>query len=78
MRGYKGEGTTTIPFDMTVLNDLDRYHLAGDVINRVAGLSAIGAHAKQDFRGKLINHRAYVNEHGDDLPEIKNKKWTAR
>jgi len=78
VRGYKEEGTTTTPFDMTVLNDLDRFHLAGDVIDRVPGLSTIGAHAKQDLRGKLIDHRAYVNRHGDDMPEIKNWKWTPR
>jgi xylulose-5-phosphate/fructose-6-phosphate phosphoketolase len=74
VRGYKEEGTTTTPFDMTVLNDLDTFYLAGDVIDRVSGLSTIGTHAKQDFRGKLIDHRAYVNEYGGDLPKIKNWK----
>ena len=76
VRGFKEEGTTTTPFDMTVLNDLDRFHLASDVIDRVPGLATIGAHAKQELRGKLIEHRAYVNQHGDDLPEVKNWKWT--
>jgi xylulose-5-phosphate/fructose-6-phosphate phosphoketolase len=75
VRGYKEEGTTTTPFDMTVLNDLDRYHLAGDVIDRVPRLCGIGAHVKQALRDRLIEHRAYVCKHGDDLPEIKNWKW---
>ncbi|MDQ6677043.1 MAG: phosphoketolase family protein, partial [Acidobacteriota bacterium] len=77
VHGYKEEGTTTTPFDMTVLNELDRFHLAGDVIDRVAGLAGIGAHAQQALRDKLIEHRLYVNEHGDDLPEVKNWKWTS-
>ena len=75
VRGYKEEGTTTTPFDMTVLNDLDRFHLAGDVIDRVPRLRRIGAHFKQFLRNKLIEHRAYICEHGEDLPEIRNWKW---
>ena len=76
VHGFKEEGTTTTPFDMTVLNELDRFHLVIDVINRVPELACIGAHATQELRGKLVEHRAYVNEHGDDLPEVKNWKWT--
>ncbi|MCU1259456.1 MAG: phosphoketolase [Bryobacterales bacterium] len=75
VRGYKEEGTTTTPFDMTVLNELDRFHLAGDVIDRVPRLRNIGAHVKQALRDKLIEHREYVVKHGDDLPEIKNWRW---
>ena len=60
VRGYKEEGTTTTPFDMTVLNDLDRFHLASDVIDRVPKLRNIGAHLKQQLRDKLIEHRLYI------------------
>jgi xylulose-5-phosphate/fructose-6-phosphate phosphoketolase len=77
VRGYKEEGTTTTPFDMTVLNDLDRFHLAGDVIDRVPRLNAVAAHVKQRLRDKLVEHRHYVSEHGDDMPEIKNWHWPA-
>jgi xylulose-5-phosphate/fructose-6-phosphate phosphoketolase len=75
VRGYKEEGTTTTPFDMTVLNDLDRFHLAGDVIDRVPRLQHVGAHFKQLLRNKLIEHRQYICEHGDDMPEIRDWKW---
>jgi xylulose-5-phosphate/fructose-6-phosphate phosphoketolase len=75
VRGYKEEGTTTTPFDMTVLNDLDRFHLAGDVIDRVPRMQNIAAHQKQLLRNKLIEHRLYVAEKGDDMPEIKDWKW---
>ena len=75
VRGYKEEGTTTTPFDMTVLNDLDRFHLAGDVVDRVPRLQRIGAHFKQFLRNKLVDHKQYIYEHGDDLPEIRNWKW---
>jgi xylulose-5-phosphate/fructose-6-phosphate phosphoketolase len=75
VRGYKEEGTTTTPFDMTVLNDLDRFHLAGDVIDRVERLRNTGAHFKQFLRDKLIEHREYVNRHGEDMPEIREWKW---
>jgi xylulose-5-phosphate/fructose-6-phosphate phosphoketolase len=77
VRGFIEEGTTTTPFDMVVLNRLDRFHLAMDVIERVPGLGARAAHAKQRFRDKLIEHRHYVNEHGEDMPEIQNWRWTA-
>ena len=76
VRGYKEQGTTTTPFDMVALNDLDRYHLAIDVIDRVPRLSAIGAYAKQEFRDRLIEHRQYIQRVGDDPPEIKDWTWT--
>jgi xylulose-5-phosphate/fructose-6-phosphate phosphoketolase len=75
VRGYKEEGTTTTPFDMVVLNDLDRFHLAGDVIDRVPSLGSRAAYAKQYIRDKLIDHRKYVCEHGEDMPEIRNWRW---
>ena len=75
VRGYKEEGTTTTPFDMTVLNDLDRFHLAGDAVDRVPCLQRVGAHFKQFLRDKLVDHRNYICEHGDDLPEIRDWKW---
>jgi xylulose-5-phosphate/fructose-6-phosphate phosphoketolase len=75
VRGYKENGTTTTPFDMTVLNDLDRFHLAGDVIDRVPRLRDIAAHIKQDLRNKLIEHKRYIAKHGDDMPEIRDWKW---
>jgi xylulose-5-phosphate/fructose-6-phosphate phosphoketolase len=75
VRGYKEEGTTTTPFDMTVLNDLDRFHLAGDVVDRVPRLQRVGAHFKQFLRNKLIEHTSYICAHGDDLPEIRDWKW---
>ncbi len=75
VRGYKEEGTTTTPFDMTVLNDLDRFHLAGDVVDRVPRLQSIGGHFKQFLRNKLVEHRQYICEHGDDMPEIRDWTW---
>lgn len=75
VRGYKEEGTITTPFDMTVLNDLDRFHLVMDVIDRVPAASAEGAHLKQEFKDKLVEHRFYINKHGEDMPEIRNWKW---
>jgi xylulose-5-phosphate/fructose-6-phosphate phosphoketolase len=75
VRGYKEEGTTTTPFDMTVLNDLDRYHLAMDVIDRVPRIQKIAAHQKQALRNKLIEHKLYIAVHGDDLPEVRDWKW---
>jgi xylulose-5-phosphate/fructose-6-phosphate phosphoketolase len=75
VRGYKEEGTTTTPFDMTVLNDLDRFHLAGDVVDRVPRLREISAHFKQFLRDKLIEHKEYICRVGDDLPEIRNWTW---
>jgi xylulose-5-phosphate/fructose-6-phosphate phosphoketolase len=75
VRGYKEEGTTTTPFDMCVLNDIDRFHLVLDVIERVPKLADIGAHVAQLMRGKLIEHKQYVSEHGDDMPEISQWRW---
>jgi len=75
VRGYKEEGTTTTPFDMTVMNDLDRYHLAGDAVDRVPKLQRVGAHFKQFLRNKLVEHKQYIYEHGIDMPEILNWKW---
>ncbi|MGB2867654.1 MAG: phosphoketolase family protein [Bacteroidota bacterium] len=75
VRGYKEEGTTTTPFDMVVLNELDRFHLAGDVIDRVPGLGTRAAYAKQFLRDKLLDHKKYIHTHGEDMPEIRNWKW---
>jgi xylulose-5-phosphate/fructose-6-phosphate phosphoketolase len=75
VRGYKEEGTTTTPFDMVVLNDLDRFHLVGDVIDRVAELGSRAAYAKQFIRDKLIDHKNYIHKHGEDMPEIRNWQW---
>src|SRR5215467_6944335 len=75
VRGYKEEGTTTTPFDMTVMNDLDRFHLAGDLVDRVPRLQRVGAHFKQFLRDKLVEHKQYIHEHGDDMPEVKNWSW---
>ena len=75
VRGFKEEGTTTTPFDMTVLNDLDRFHLAGDVIDRVPRLRNVAGHAQQFLRDKLAEHKRYIVEYGDDMPEILDWKW---
>jgi xylulose-5-phosphate/fructose-6-phosphate phosphoketolase len=75
VHGYREEGTTTTPFDMTVLNQLDRFHLAGDVADRVARLRPVNAHFKQQLRNKLVEHKQYVREYGDDMPEIRDWKW---
>ena len=75
VRGYKEEGTTTTPFDMCVLNDIDRLHLVNDVIDRVPNLASRAAYAKQAIRDKLIEHKEYIRRHGDDMPEIKDWVW---
>jgi xylulose-5-phosphate/fructose-6-phosphate phosphoketolase len=77
VRGYKEEGTTTTPFDMAVLNDLDRFHLVMDVIERVPKLTDIGAHVLQAMRDKLIDHKQYIVQHGEDMPEIREWRWDA-
>jgi xylulose-5-phosphate/fructose-6-phosphate phosphoketolase len=75
VHGYNEEGTTTTPFDMVVLNGLDRFHLAMDVIGRVAKLSARAPHIRQAVRDKLLEHKAYIRAHGEDMPEIQNWAW---
>ncbi len=75
VRGYKEEGTTTTPFDMVVRNDLDRFHLVEDVVDRLAEPPKNVAYIRQDLREKLIEHRQYVTRYGDDLPEIKEWRW---
>jgi xylulose-5-phosphate/fructose-6-phosphate phosphoketolase len=75
VRGYKEEGTTTTPFDMVVLNQMDRFSLVSDVIDRVPGLAARAAYAKQAIRDKLIEHRQYIAEHGADMPDISGWAW---
>jgi len=75
VRGYKEEGTTTTPFDMTVMNDLDRFHLAGDVVDRVPGLGEAGIALKAHLRNRLIEHKLYIARYGDDVPEIRDWKW---
>jgi len=77
VRGYKEEGTITTPFDMTVLNDLDRFHLAADAIDRLPQLEATAGYVKQHLRAKLIEHREYIFAHGEDMPEIRNWRWGA-
>ncbi|WP_448955058.1 phosphoketolase family protein [Labrys neptuniae] len=75
VHGFKEEGTTTTPFDMTVINELDRFHLAIAAIDRIPGLLPAAAHVKQALRNKLVEHEDYVRRHGDDMPEIKNWVW---
>jgi len=77
VHGFKEEGTTTTPFDMTVLNEIDRFHLAMDVIARVPGLSSRAAHVTQHFRAKLIEHAEYVRSEGEDMPEVRDWSWPA-
>ncbi|WP_203564067.1 hypothetical protein [Deefgea sp. CFH1-16] len=75
-RGYIEEGSTSTPFDMVVVNQLDRFNLAIDVIDRVPHLQKIGAHVRQKLVGKLVEHAEYIAEVGDDMPEVKEWKWT--
>ena len=78
VRGYKEEGTISTPFDMTVLNDLDRFHLVMDTIDRLPQTGERGARLKKQLGDKLIEHRQYINKHGQDMPEIRNWKWEPR
>jgi xylulose-5-phosphate/fructose-6-phosphate phosphoketolase len=75
VRGYKEEGTTTTPFDMTVMNDLDRFHLVCDVMDRVPAAAAKAGYVKQAMRDKLVEHKQYITKHGEDMPEIRGWKW---
>lgn len=74
--GYIEEGTTTTPFDMVVLNELDRFHLALEGIRRVPGLFERVTAATDAFTGKIAAHRRYIREHGEDMPEIRNWGWS--
>jgi xylulose-5-phosphate/fructose-6-phosphate phosphoketolase len=77
VRGYKEEGTITTPFDMTVLNDMDRFHLVMDAIDRLPQTGDEGSHLKQVLQDKLVEHRQYIDTNGQDMPEIRNWRWTA-
>ena len=76
VRGYKEEGTTSTPFDMVVMNEVDRFHLAMDAIDRVPRLKDKAVYLKQALKNKLIDHKRYIWEHGEDMPEIQNWKWS--
>lgn len=75
VHGYQEEGTTTTPFDMTVLNHLDRFHLAADAIDRTPRLVNSAAHVQQHLRDRLLSHRAWVTAHGEDMPDISGWRW---
>jgi xylulose-5-phosphate/fructose-6-phosphate phosphoketolase len=75
VRGYKEEGTTTTPFDMVMLNDLDRFHLVMDVIDRVPGLGSKAAHVRQRMVDERLKHRQYTRDHGEDAPDVRDWVW---
>ena len=75
VRGYKEEGTITTPFDMLVQNDLDRFHLVQDVVDRLPQLEEKGVYLKQKMQDRLVAHKSYIDRHGQDLPEIRNWRW---
>lgn len=75
VRGYKEEGTTTTPFDMVVMNDMDRFHLVMDVIERIPRMEKMRAYAREIVDGKIIDHKNYIRKHGEDMPEIRNWTW---
>jgi xylulose-5-phosphate/fructose-6-phosphate phosphoketolase len=77
VRGYEEEGTTTTPFDMVMLNDLDRFHLVMDVVDRVPNLGERCAHLRQEMVDERLRHRAYTREHGDDSPDVRDWTWPA-
>ncbi|MEJ2103244.1 MAG: phosphoketolase family protein [Ignavibacteriaceae bacterium] len=76
VRGYKEEGTITTPFDMTVMNEMDRFHLVMDAIDRLPQTGEKGLYLKQQLKDKLIEHKQYIDKYGEDMPEVKNWKWT--
>jgi len=76
VRGYKEEGTITTAFDMTVLNDLDRFHLVMDAIDRLPQTGDRGVYLKQQLKDKLVEHKQYIDTYGEDMPEIRNWKWS--
>jgi xylulose-5-phosphate/fructose-6-phosphate phosphoketolase len=76
VRGYKEEGTITTPFDMTVLNDLDRFHLVMDTLDRLPRLGDKASYLKQQLKDKLVEHKEYIDKHGQDLSEIRDWKWS--
>ncbi|GKS63637.1 putative phosphoketolase [Nitrospira sp.] len=78
VRGYKEEGSTTTPFDMAVMNDIDRFHLVADVIDRIPLRGSQADYAKQALRDKRIQHKQYIAEYGEDMPEVRQWKWTTR
>jgi phosphoketolase len=75
VRGYNEEGTTTTPFDMVMLNDMDRFHLVIDVVDRVPGLGATAALFRQQMADERLRHRAYTREVGDDMPDVRDWAW---
>jgi xylulose-5-phosphate/fructose-6-phosphate phosphoketolase len=75
VRGYKEEGTITTPFDMTVLNDMDRFHLVQDVINRLPQLAGRGDYLKEEMQNRLIEHRQYITRYGEDMPLVRDWRW---
>jgi xylulose-5-phosphate/fructose-6-phosphate phosphoketolase len=75
VRGYKEEGTTTTPFDMCVLNEIDRFHLVMDVVDRVPAVGPAGAHLREHMADELVRHRNYIVEVGEDLPEVRDWRW---
>jgi len=77
VRGYKVEGAVTTAFDMRVQNEINRFHLIENVVDSLADLGRKGAYVKQSMRDKLIKHKRYIDEHGEDMPEIRNWKWEA-
>ncbi len=78
IRGYKEEGTITTPLDMTVLNDLDRFHLVMDTLERLPQTGTKGLALKERLKAKLIEHKHYIDQNGQDMPEVRDWKWSAQ